>query len=335
MRRSVPALLALLTVAPAFADGHAPERLAPGDHELTLEHGGRSRWALVHVPPAAREGKPLPALIVYHGGGGEPLGMQAHAAGLDALADQEGFLVVYPAGTGPFERRLLTWNAGSCCGSAAREDVDDVGFTVALLERLARRAPVDPTRVYASGLSNGAMMSYRLAVDAPERVAAIAPVAGAMVAVLPAKPRLPVPVIHFHSVDDPRALYQGGLGPPFPLTRTRVNHPPVARTLAWWADANGCPPEPAGVGEPVAGAPGSASEGHTARRIRWGPGKDGAEVVHWKMTTVGHVWPGGPAYASERLAGPATAVIDANREMWGFLRRFTRAGAPALDSEAR
>lgn len=324
MNRSFPALLALFTIAPALADGPGTNALGSGNHELTLDHAGRSRWAVVHVPPQVEKKAPLPLVLVFHGGGGEPLGMQKHAAGLDDLADREGFLVVYPAGTGAFERRLLTWNAGTCCGGAAREDVDDVGFTIALLEHLAKRVPLDPTRVYATGLSNGAMMSYRMAVDAPDRIAAIAPVAGSMVMVLPSRPKQPVPVMHFHSVDDPRALYQGGLGPPFPLTNVRVNHPPVSKSLAWWVEANGCPAEPAEVGEPVQGAAGTSSEGHTARRIRWGPGKDGAEVVHWKLTGAGHVWPGGPAYGPERIAGPTTQVIDANREMWAFFKRFTR-----------
>lgn len=329
MSRASAVLLATILTGTTFAQEPAPGPLAAGNHELTLEHGERSRWALVHVPPAAAKGEPLPALLVFHGGGGEPLGMQKHAAGLDGLADKEGFLVVYPAGTGAFERRLLTWNAGTCCGAAARDGVDDVGFVVALLELLARRAPVDPTRVYATGLSNGAMMSYRLAVDCSERIAAIAPVAGGMVAVLPEKPGRPVPVIHFHSVDDPRALWAGGLGPPFPLTNQRVQHPPVEKTIAWWVEADGCPPTPE-TGPVQSGPPGSPSAAHTARALRWGPGKDGAEVVLWKLTGAGHVWPGGAAYGPERLVGPPTQAVDATTEMWAFLRRFRRADAPAL-----
>lgn len=325
-RRFASLLLAALALASGAA---AQDRLAPGDHELTLTHGGRERWALVHVPPQAAEAKPLPAVIVFHGGGGEPYGMQKLTGGLDRLADREGFLVLYPAGTGPFARRLLTWNAGSCCGGAARDAVDDVGYTVALLRQLAARAPVDPTRVYASGLSNGAMMSYRMAVDCSERIAAIAPVAGAMMVVLPARPPRPVPVIDFHSVDDPRALYAGGLGPPFPLTNSRVQHPPLEKTLAWWVEQNGCPAEPE-LGPLQSGPPGSASAAHTARAIRWGPGTDGAEVVHWKLTGAGHVWPGGPGYATERLVGPPTLAVNANVEMWAFFQRFRRADAPPL-----
>ena len=327
-RLTTAVLLGLL--APALAE----EPLPPGNHELTLTHGERERWAVVHVPPQAAERRTerLPLVLVFHGGGGEPLGMQRHAEGLDRLADREGFLVVYPAGTGPLQRRLLTWNAGSCCGSAARDGVDDVGFVEALLRHVAARAPVDPTRVYASGLSNGAMMSYRLAVDCSQRIAAIAPVAGAMVAVLPTRPPRPVPVIHFHSLDDPRALYAGGLGPPFPLTRARVLHPPVEKTLAWWVEQNGCPPEPE-LGPLQSGPPDSPSAAHTARTVRWGPGKDGAEVVLWKLTGAGHVWPGGPAYGPERLVGPATLAVDANTEMWSFFKRFRRPDAPPLREE--
>jgi len=80
---------------------------------------------------------------------------------MNRLADREGFVAVYPAGTGVFRARLLTWNAGGCCGYARERGVDDVGFVVNLLEAIAERAPVDATRVYATGLSNGAMMAYR------------------------------------------------------------------------------------------------------------------------------------------------------------------------------
>lgn len=94
---------------------------------------------------------------------------------------------------------------------------------MALLRELARGVPLDPTRVYATGHSNGAMMAYRLAVDAPERIAAIAPVAGMMVTDR-FPPARPVPVLHIHSVADPRALYAGGLGPPFPFTNAHITH---------------------------------------------------------------------------------------------------------------
>ncbi len=106
-----------------------------------------------------------------------------------------------------------------------------------------RTAPVDGARIYATGMSNGSMMAYRLAADAADRIAAIAPVAGAMV-VETFAPSRAVPVMHVHSVDDPRALYHGGLGPPFPMTNRRVMHPDLEEALARWRTFDGCPETP-------------------------------------------------------------------------------------------
>ena len=144
-----------------------------------LEHGGRARSYVLHVPLRQASG-PRPLLLAFHGGGGNGPGFQEYA-GLDALADRDGWLVAYPNGTSRwFDERLLTWNAGDCCGYAQAPTVDDVGFALAVIDDVARPRTADRRRVYATGHSNGAMLAYRLAAEAAERVAAIAPVAGAM-----------------------------------------------------------------------------------------------------------------------------------------------------------
>ena len=273
------------------------------------------------MPPAAREGRPLPVILDFHGGGGSALNQQKYSR-MDGLADAEGFLAVYPNGTGPMSDRLLTWNAGTCCGYSVVNKVDDVGFTMALLGDLDSRQPIDRRRVYATGLSNGAMMAWRLAVEASTRIAAIAPVAGAKV--LEAGPgERPVSVMHFHSVDDPRALYAGGLGPPFPMTTSRVFHSAVEPTVRNWAAAIGCPAEPR-ITIALKGEPGSKEAGHTATREVWAPCREGSEVVLWKFTGTGHVWPGGLQDYLRRLLGPSTSLVDANREMWTFFQPFSR-----------
>src|SRR5512134_2238968 len=219
--------------AAMLAVGHAAaSELAPGDHLLRLTHGGRARSALLHVPPQAAQERPLPVVLNFHGASDDARSHQQYV-GMDRLADRAGFVVVYPNGTGPLPDRLLTWNAGACCGPAQLEQVDDVGFVRALLEELPRHLQVDSARVYATGLSNGAMLAYRLAVEAPERFAAIAPVAGGMAAKLSA-PRAPIPLLHIHSVDDPLVRYAGGLGPPFSPAETRAAHADVEGTLARW-----------------------------------------------------------------------------------------------------
>jgi polyhydroxybutyrate depolymerase len=239
---------------------------------------------------------------------------------MDSLADEAGFIAVYPDGTGRFGRFLLTWNAGGCCGYAREDNVDDVGFVRTLLSDLATAAPVDGSRVYATGLSNGAMMAYRLAAEAPDLVAAIAPVAGAMQLDTLA-PGRPVAVLHFHSIDDPRALYNGGLGPPFPLTTSRVEHVPVENVLARWAANNGCGSEPAAV-EVRQNHPAEGEPAQTATHLVYPNCAPGGAVELWRLTGAGHVWPGGIPRYLQAILGPSTDVVDANQEMWAFFQRF-------------
>ena len=147
-----------------------------------------------------------------------------------------------------------------------------------------------------------------------------APVAGARV-LQAGGPRRPVSVMHFHSVDDPRALYAGGLGPPFPMTNSKVFHSAVEPTVRDWAATIGCPAD-ARVASELKGPAGSNEADHTATRYVWGPCREGTEVVLWKFTGTGHVWPGGVKDQLTRLLGPSTALVDANLEMWRFFERF-------------
>src|SRR5215831_5938057 len=116
---------------------------------------------------------------------------------MDVLADREGFLAVYPYGTGVMKAKLLTWNAGPCCGYAQKNKIDDVAFVAALLDDLAARVDYDRARVYATGHSNGAMMAYRLAQDLSDRIAAIAPVGGALVTDT-IRAKRAMPILHIH-----------------------------------------------------------------------------------------------------------------------------------------
>ncbi len=302
--------------------------LGAGDHDRALTFGGATRTYFVHVPPRVSEGRPLPVVLAFHGGGGNASGFKAYA-GLDGLADREGFVVVYPDGSARWGRRMLTWNAGGCCGYAAVQSVDDVGFALAVLRDVARNVSVDPARVYATGHSNGSMMAYRMAIDASDRIAAIAPVAGAMQAPGFPPPR-PVPVLHIHSVDDPRALYGGGLGPPFPGTQSRVTHRAVEPELQKWVAHDGCPGAPRTAQQRT--TPSRSAPDHTATLLVWGPCAGGAEVQLWKLTGAGHGWPGGHIRLPEKIMGPETVTIDAALEVWRFVSRFRRPDAPALEA---
>jgi polyhydroxybutyrate depolymerase len=164
-------------------------------------------------------------------------------------------------------------------------------------------------------------MAYRLAAEAADRVAAIVPVAGAMM--LDAfSPERAVPVLHIHSVDDGRALYDGGLGPPFPIGGGQVLHRPVMEGIAAWTERNGCPAVPAIVENREGGA-GTPDEGHSAEKLRWAPCSSGAPVEHWRLHGPGHAWPGSTVSpAQEALVGETTTIVIAAEEIWSFARQF-------------
>lgn len=292
--------------------------LTAGDHSLALQHGGRRRAYFVHVPRASTD-RARPVVIAFHGGGGEAEGFKEYA-GLDAVANREGFIVVYPNGTGVLPRRLLTWNAGECCGYAMNQRVDDVGFAVAVLDDLARRTSIDSRRVYATGHSNGAMMAYRLGAERADRIAAIVPVAGAIGHDRFTASRR-VAVLAIHSVDDPRAMYDGGTGPPFPGTNVRSSHRPVMEGLEKWRRHNGCSPQTR-VADTRTGR--SGTQPQTATLLEWQGCAAGAPVAHWKLTGVGHGWPGTDPRGRNEIIGTPTTLINAAEEVWRFVSRVTR-----------
>lgn len=322
-------LLSVLMLAPTAgcagprttAGGDDNGALEPGVHQLRFMHGGRMREARVFVPTAARGSRALPLVLAFHGGGGNANQFATHS-GIERVAAREGFIAAHPDGTGRL--RLHTFNAApDCCGPANDQDVDDVGFTLALLDTLQRRIGYDAGRVYATGHSNGAMMSYRLAMEAGQRFAAIAPVAAAQRVHDRAGTR-PMPVLHIHSVDDDRALYDGGLGPPFPLTQRRVQHPPVDSVLADWRAVNGCRGD-GKVTERRQARAGTRDAGQSAERIEWNDCRSGAPVHHLRMSQVGHAWPGDEgAAAREALIGRTTQLVDAAEEAWRFFQQHRR-----------
>jgi polyhydroxybutyrate depolymerase len=295
-------------------------QLAAGNHTFTLRHGNRNRTYIVHVPAGATGA--LPVVLAFHGGGGNASGFQDYAE-LDEVADSAHFIVVYPNGTGVLPNALLTWNAGDgCCGYAAEQNVDDVDFAATLVDDLAGRTRIDRRRVYATGHSNGAILSHRIAAERSGLVAAIAPVAGSL-DLAQFSPSAYVPVLQIHSVDDPRALYDGGLGPPFPGTDNQVYHQPAQAGLDRWRAADFCLGTTPDTLEKRVGAVGTANAGHTATLLVWRPCRNGTEVSHWKLTVAGHGWPGDQPSGTP-LSGPHTSIVNAAREVWKFVSRFSR-----------
>jgi polyhydroxybutyrate depolymerase len=264
-----------------------------------LNVGGQERSYSVHVPPSYDPKKLTPVVLVLHGATmNGPL--MAWFCGLNQKADEAGFLAVYPNGTGNF------WNAGKCCGPPVQKGVDDVAFIAAVLDELAGAHSVDTRRVFVVGLSNGAMMAYRLASELSGRVAAIAAVAGTM-ATEDCRPQRPVPVLHFHGTQDEYVPFRGGVGP---RSVTGVHHRPVEDTIRAWVRANGCQEEPTIEELP---------DGLKVTRMNYGGGKDGAEVVLVVIEGGGHTWPGRPPRT--KALGRAAMNVSANDLIWDFFQR--------------
>jgi polyhydroxybutyrate depolymerase len=196
---------------------------------------------------------------------------------------------------------LATWNAGTCCAKARDQNVDDVGFLRKLVEDVGRRINIDRQRVFAIGMSNGAMMSYRLACEAPEVFVAIMAVAGTD-NTRRCEPRQPVPVLHIHARDDDRVLFNGGAGKAFRNETLVSDFVSVPATVAKWVKLNR-----AGAAERVLTVPGAWCDRHAAA-------SGGAPVKICVTDTGAHSWPGGE---KDRGEAPSTAII-ANDLMWEF-----------------
>lgn len=171
----------------------------------TIEHDGLDRQYAIYVPSSYDgNGPPVPLVLGFHGGYGTGAGFQRNYA-YDELAEAEGFIAVYPNGA----ENYRSWNAGQCCGRAEGLEIDDVGFVSALIDTLVGRYRIDTTRIYATGMSNGGMLTYRLACELGHRFAAVAPVACTMVLAGPCQARVPVPLLHIHSEPDSTMMPEG------------------------------------------------------------------------------------------------------------------------------
>jgi len=312
MKRRTVITLAVLGLSAGLLAQCRAQRNAPAasgrnmDREHFLTHDGLERRYLVHLPPGYDPAKPLPVVLNFHGGGGNA-DTQRRQSRMNEVADRNGFIVVYPDGTGGIGGRLLTWNADTCCGSAAKDKIDDVGFVSKLLDELPKQYAVDSRRVYATGMSNGAMLCYKLACELSPRIAAIAPVSGAMNVAGP-EPKRPVPVIHFHGTADQNAPFAGGMGE---HSIAKVEHRSVPETIAWWVKTNHCAERPAEE---------KKTDLYTMTRYEPPQGATGAPVVLYALTDGGHAWPGGENVTPQWLTGKLIKGVDASQIMWDFFK---------------
>lgn len=276
----------------------------PGDYTFTIDYDGLARMYRIHVPVKYAPAIPAALLFALHGGGGN-MDYQADDAryGLIAKSDREGYIVVFPNGYSKLKSgKFATWNAGNCCGDARDKNVDDVGFIRQIVSNVARQLNIDQRRIYATGMSNGGMMSYRLACEMPHVFKAIAPVAGTD-NTRSCTPKHPVSVLHIHAKNDDHVLFTGGVGPGTRDKSTVTDFTSVAATLAKWVRLNGCPTSPRRILEKA----GAYCEVYT-------PCHGNAQVQLCVTETGGHSWPG----TQKTRGAPASQAISANDVMWDF-----------------
>lgn len=285
-----------------------PAAAADAASRQTLSHGGLMRSYMLRLPPGPLPADKRPLVIVLHGGGGNAENAEA-MSGFTAKAAQEGFIVAYPDGSGRMKDRLLTWNAGHCCGYAMQNRVDDVGFINALIDRLLRDHPVDEKRVYATGISNGGMMSHRLGIELAPRFAAIAPVVAGLFGD-EKTPVQPVAALMINGMLDKSVPYRGGApGGRFPQAWDGTPVKPAVAQAEFWAKANRCP-----------AAPVVEERGMVLSRQYRCPGGKNVELLLLKDT--GHTWPGGQR--GFRGADDPGTSLHATDVIWDFFRTHSR-----------
>jgi len=321
------ALLAL-TLAAGCAHGALGGGSTPPDHTValgapllpavkpvgqavqgSLEVGGVRRSYRVYLPSRLTPYHAVPLLLALHGGGGSGAQFERDS-GFDGLAEADHFIVVYPDGT-PTRSGAggRVWNAGGCCGVAdqAHEDVDDVAFVRALIGKLRASYPIDRRKVFATGHSNGAMLSLRLACELSDELAAVAVQSGVLF-VDGCRPSQPVSVLEIHGTADENVPIDGGRGS---RDISGSDYPPPLQGLKTLAARNGCPSAAKTSTDP---------HNHAVHYRFWSPCRAGTAVEWVTITGANHAWMGHPASLLSRLlVGKPYLGYDSSAAAWSFL----------------
>lgn len=237
---------------------------------------GRERTYVLNLPPNYYKASGFSLVIAMHGGGGDANQFESTCE-LTEKANASGFIVVYPNGVqsdGNLQAR--TWNAGKCCDYARDNNIDDVKFITQLIDKLVDTYKINPKKVYATGHSNGGMLSYRLACEVPDKIAAIAVSSCSMVVTQPCNPSRPVPVLHMQSVLDDKVPYEGGIG------ITGVRFSPLDSVLNVWSSLNTC----AVAGQVLV-------DDDKYKFTEWSDCSEDVTIQYYLTQDGGHAWPGG------------------------------------------
>lgn len=300
------------TVLPSSEETETPVKsiltdLQHGNHDFAMEVDGLKRTFILHVPPAVEQAQSLPLLIVLHGGGGTGRRMQRFL-GFDAYADQFDFYVAYPDAYIPTkEYRSGHWNDGR--GTEQTSGVDDVKFLLEMIAEIGRRVPLQMSRIYVTGASNGGMMTYRLGCETKGVFAGIAPV----IANIPqpifanCQPSTPLKFLAINGSADPLVPLEGGTvceGIQVGCAGGQVVS--QAESVGLFATAYGCDPHPQSSILPA-----QVEDGTYVERQIYANCLNGVQVMAYIVHHMGHTWP--PMAGQLPAAGKQSHNLDATR----------------------
>lgn len=278
-----------------------------GTYTFGITFQNQERYYKIYLPPTYNPLKPIPLIFAFHGGGGNmEIQSKEKFYKLTTIADKEGFGVVFPNGYSRFKSgKVATWNAGNCCGEARNKEIDDVGFIREVFNKLKAQLNLDLKKVYAIGMSNGAMMSYQLACEASDIFKAIGAVAGTD-NTLKCAPDRPVSILHIHALNDDHVQYQGGRGKKAASKEYVPEFVSVQATLHKWKKILKCKDD-FKVTSPKIGV-----EIQDLQNCQ-----NGSQIKHIKLSDGGHSWPGG---VKPRGTDETSKLISANEEIWTFFK---------------
>jgi polyhydroxybutyrate depolymerase len=270
----------------------------------TIRSGSMDRTYMVHVPPGALVG----LVLSLHGGGGTGIG-QRGLTDFDTVADAHHLLVAYPNG---YDK---SWADGRGASPADRHHIDDVGFLVALANKLQHDYDIPPGHVFVTGMSNGGFMSNRLACDRADLFAAVAPVAGTLGVGVACNPSRPVSVWAAHGTADPLVPFNGGAV----RGRGGLSHSISANSMvSKWRAADGC------QGDPSVQAMPNVGDGTVVHRFDSTTCAESTEVVFYQIDRGGHTWPGGKQYLPKAVIGPTSRALDGSEAIAQFFLAHAR-----------
>lgn len=276
-------------------------------HSININ--GTSRTYLLHEPRRASATRKKPLVIMLHGGGGNG-SIVERQTGLSKKADKEGFIVVYPYGSGKTDNILLTWNAVGCCAYAMEKNTDDVAFISRLIDKLIKDNNVDKDRIYIIGHSNGAMMTLRLGRELGDKLTAIASVAGAMFDPL-IRPKSKLPVLFIHGEADDTVKMEGGMSGQERIVPAQSKpFLPLDVSVNYWSKYNGCNPNPT-----------VTQKGKVTHKVFQGCDR-GNDVEVFTVRDAGHGWPGGES-VGRRSEKPSKA-LSATDKSWEFFKKHSK-----------